>query len=164
MSPTTSSESSETAAHRQILTFQLADQVFGVDILRVREIRGWSAVTAVPETPPHVLGVLNLRGAIVPVIDLRARLGLPGMEASATTVIIVLTVIADEGRRDFGLVVDAVSDVTDLHSSDVRPTPAGLGDSNQRSVPSLATLGERMILLLDIDGMLSGEPEVALAS
>jgi purine-binding chemotaxis protein CheW len=147
-------------AHRQILTFELDAQVFGVDIMRVREIRGWSAVTAVPESPPHVLGVLNLRGAVVPVIDLRARLGAPSAAPTATTVIIVLTVIGAEGRRDFGLVVDAVSDVSDLQPSDIRQTPAGLG-GERRSVPSLATLGERMVLLLDIDGMLAGE-EVSL--
>ena len=151
-------------AHQQILTFQLDAQVFGVDILRVREIRGWSTVTAVPESPPHVLGVLNLRGAIVPVIDLRARLGLPSVDATATTVIIVLTVMVGETRRDFGLVVDAVSDVSDLQASDIQATPSGVGCGDQRSVPALATLGERMILLLDIDGMLIGDQNVALAA
>jgi purine-binding chemotaxis protein CheW len=151
-------------AHQQILTFQLANQVFGVDILRVREIRGWSTVTEMPETPAHVLGVLNLRGAVVPVIDLRTRLGLPPAEATATTVIIVLTVMVGEARRDFGLVVDAVSDVSDLQPGDIRQTPAGIGGSEQRSVPSLATLGERMILLLDIDGMLGDDKHMALAA
>ena len=159
-----SSEMNVAPAHRQILTFQLSDQVFGVDILRVREIRGWSSVTEVPETPAHVLGVLNLRGAIVPVIDLRTRLGLPGAEPTATTVIIVLTVFVGDGRRDFGLVVDAVSDVSDLQPSDIRETPAGIGGSEQRSVPALATLGERMILLLDIDGMLTEDRDIALAA
>ena len=109
-----SSETNASSA-RQVLTFQLENEIFGVDILRVREIRGWSAVTGVPETPSHVLGVLNLRGAIVPVIDLRARLGLPSIEHTATTVIIVLTVVGAAGKRDFGLVVDAVSDVSDCH-------------------------------------------------
>ncbi|WP_198683403.1 chemotaxis protein CheW [Peristeroidobacter agariperforans] len=158
-----SSDMNVAPAHQQILTFQLGEQVFGVDILRVREIRGWSAVTSVPETPAHVLGVLNLRGAVVPIIDLRARLGLPGAEATATTVIIVLTVRVGDGRRDFGLVVDAVSDVSDLQPSDIRETPAGMG-GEQRSVPTLATLGERMILLLDIDGMLVDDQHVALAA
>jgi purine-binding chemotaxis protein CheW len=151
-------------AHQQILTFQLDAQVFGVDILRVREIRGWSAVTAVPESPPYVLGVLNLRGAIVPVIDLRARLGLPSVDATTTTVIIVLTVIVGEARRDFGLVVDAVSDVSALQASDIRATPSGLGSGDQRAVPALATLGDRMVLLLDIDGMLSSDEGMALAA
>lgn len=151
-------------AHQQILTFQLGNQVFGVDILRVREIRGWSTVTEMPETPAHVLGVLNLRGAVVPVIDLRTRLGLPPAEATATTVIIVLTVLVSEARRDFGLVVDAVSDVSDLQPGDIRQTPAGIGGNEQRCVPSLATLGERMILLLDIDGMLGDDKHMALAA
>ncbi len=155
-----STASNVAATHRQILTFQLDAQVFGVDILRVREIRGWSSVTAVPEAPSHVLGVLNLRGAIVPVIDLRARLGLASVDATATTVIIVLTVFVGEARRDFGLVVDAVSDVSDLHDGDVQQTPSGARGGDNCSVPTLATLGDRMVLLLDIDGMLTGD-EVA---
>lgn len=159
-----SSATSAVPAQQQILTFHLDAQVFGVDILRVREIRGWSAVTKVPETPAHVLGVLNLRGVVVPVIDLRARLGMPSVDATTTTVIIVLTVMAGEGRRDFGLVVDAVSDVSDLRAGDIQATPAGVGNIDQPSVPSLATLGEQMILLLDIDGMLSGDKDVALAA
>lgn len=148
----------------QILTFLLDQQLFGVDILRVREIRGWTPVTAVPETPPHVLGVLNLRGAIVPVIDLRARLGWPTVAETATTVIVVLTVIGANGRRDFGLVVDAVSDVTHLSDADIQKTPSGITIGDRNSVPALATIGERMILLLDIDGMLAADEGVALAA
>jgi len=148
-----SAVASAVSVHQQILTFQLDAQVFGVDILRVREIRGWSSVTAVPEAPAYVLGVLNLRGAIIPVIDLRARLGLASVASTATTVIIVLTVMTAEGRRDYGLVVDAVSDVSDVQESDIRATPAGAGGCDGCSVPKLATLGERMVLLLDLDGM-----------
>jgi purine-binding chemotaxis protein CheW len=148
-----SATASAMSVHQQILTFQLDAQLFGVDILRVREIRGWSSVTSVPEAPAYVLGVLNLRGAIIPVIDLRARLGLASVASSATTVIIVLTVMAAEGRRDFGLVVDAVSDVSDVQENEIRATPAGAGGCDGCSVPNLATLGERMVLLLDIDGM-----------
>jgi purine-binding chemotaxis protein CheW len=150
------------AAPAQILTFHLDQQLFGVDILRVREIRGWTSVTAVPETPPHVLGVLNLRGVIVPVVDLRTRLGMPAVASTATTVIVVLTVIGRNGRRDFGLVVDAVSDVSHLSDKDVQATPSGITVGDRNSVPALATLGERMILLLDIDGMLAADETVAL--
>ena len=149
-------------APAQILTFHLDQQVFGVDILRVREIRGWTPVTAVPETPAHILGVLNLRGVIVPVIDLRTRLGLSAVAGTATTVIVVLTVIGKNGRRDFGLVVDAVSDVSHLNQSDVQATPSGITLGDRNCVPALATLGERMILLLDIDGMLAPDLGVAL--
>ncbi|GFE82676.1 chemotaxis protein CheW [Steroidobacter agaridevorans] len=156
--------SAVSAAPAQILTFHLDQQLFGVDILRVREIRGWTPVTPVPETPPHVLGVLNLRGAIVPVIDLRTRLGLPAVAGTATTVIVVLTVVGSQGRRDFGLVVDAVSDVSHLNQNDVQPTPSGITLGDRNSVPALATLGERMILLLDIDGMLAADEGVALAA
>lgn len=159
-----SSETNTTSAQRQVLTFQLESEVFGVDIMRVREIRGWSAVTAVPETPPHVLGVLNLRGVIVPVIDLRTRLSLPTIEHTATTVIIVITVVGAAGKRDFGLVVDAVSDVTDLPANAIKATPSGLGQLNRNCVPELATVGDRMLLLLDIDDMLADSMELALAS
>nr|WP_298723206.1 chemotaxis protein CheW [uncultured Steroidobacter sp.] len=156
--------SAVSAAPAQILTFQLDQQLFGVDILRVREIRGWTPVTAVPETPPHVLGVLNLRGVIVPVIDLRTRLGLHAAAGTATTVIVVVTVVGTQGRRDFGLVVDAVSDVSHLSQSDVQPTPSGITISDRNCVPALATRGECMILLLDIDGMLAADEGVALAA
>ncbi|WP_116810721.1 chemotaxis protein CheW [Steroidobacter cummioxidans] len=156
--------SAVSAAPAQILTFHLDQQVFGVDILRVREIRGLAQVTAVPETPPHVLGVLNLRGVVVPVIDLRTRLGMPAVAGTATTVIVVLTVMGTNGRRDFGLVVDAVSDVSHLNPGDVQATPSGITISDRNCVPALATLGERMILLLDIDGMLAADEGVALAA
>lgn len=157
-----SSANGGAAAPGQILTFHLDQEVFGVDIQRVREIRGWSPVTAVPETPAHVLGVLNLRGSIVPVIDLRARLGLERVTETATTVIIVLTVVGASGKRDFGLVVDAVSDVADLNAKDIRATPPGITFSDRNSVPALATLGDRMVLLLDVDGMLAGDAGVAM--
>lgn len=156
--------SAASAAPAQILTFHLDQQLFGVDILRVREIRGLAQVTTVPETPPHVLGVLNLRGVVVPVIDLRTRLGLPAVAGTATTVIVVLTVMGTNGRRDFGLVVDAVSDVSHLNQGDVQATPSGITVSDRNCVPALATLGERMILLLDIDGMLAADEGVALAA
>ena len=156
--------SAVSAAPAQILTFHLDQQLFGVDILRVREIRGLAQVTAVPETPPHVLGVLNLRGVVVPVIDLRTRLGMPAVAGTATTVIVVLTVMGANGRRDFGLVVDAVSDVSHLNQGDVQATPSGITVSDRNCVPALATLGERMILLLDIDGMLAADEGVALAA
>ncbi|HWK51903.1 MAG TPA: chemotaxis protein CheW [Steroidobacter sp.] len=156
--------SAASAAPAQILTFHLDQQLFGVDILRVREIRGLAQVTAVPETPPHVLGVLNLRGVVVPVIDLRTRLGMPAVAGTATTVIVVLTVMGANGRRDFGLVVDAVSDVSHLNQGDVQATPSGITVSDRNCVPALATLGERMILLLDIDGMLAADEGVALAA
>src|ERR1700738_1369287 len=89
---------------RQILTFVLGNETYGVDILRVQEIRGWSAVTKIPHAPPHVLGVLNLRGSIVPIVDLRMRFALDTAEYTTVTVIIVVSVKSAAGRRDFGVV------------------------------------------------------------
>ena len=93
------------------------------DILRVQEIRGWSPVTRIPQAPAHVLGVLNLRGSIVPIVDLRMRFNLQRAEYTPLTVIIVLSVESPLGRRDFGVVVDGVSDVIDVAAGDVKPAP-----------------------------------------
>src|SRR5690348_10894150 len=105
----------------QVLTFTLGSETYGVDILRVQEIRGWTPVTRIPQTPPHVLGVLNLRGSIVPIVDLRMRFNLERAEYTAITVIIVLSVESAVGRRDFGVVVDGVSDVVDINTADIKP-------------------------------------------
>jgi purine-binding chemotaxis protein CheW len=102
------------SASKQVLTFTLGDETYGVDILRVQEIRGWAPVTRIPQAQAHVLGVLNLRGSIVPIVDLRMRFSLPRAEYTPLTVIIVLSVESPQGRRDFGLVVDGVSDVIDV--------------------------------------------------
>ncbi|HEY8535918.1 MAG TPA: chemotaxis protein CheW, partial [Vicinamibacterales bacterium] len=95
----------------QVLTFILGNESYGVDILRVQEIRGWSTVTKIPHAPAYVLGVLNLRGSIVPIVDLRMRFNLDRAEYTAVTVIIVLSVNSPAGRREIGVVVDGVSDV-----------------------------------------------------
>src|SRR3954467_9302872 len=119
---TTRANGAEAAAgSQQVLTFVLGNETYGVDILRVQEIRGWSAVTKIPHAPAHVLGVLNLRGSIVPIVDLRMRFSLDRAEYTSVTVIIVLSVQSGAGRRDFGVVVDGVSDVVDVDASAVKP-------------------------------------------
>jgi purine-binding chemotaxis protein CheW len=142
---------------RQVLTFILGNETYGVDILRVQEIRGWSAVTKIPQAPMHVLGVLNLRGSIVPIVDLRMRLSLERAEYTAVTVIIVLSVVTETSRRDFGVVVDGVSDVVDVNESAVRPPP----DLGARTVTDyirgLVPVAERMVVLLDIDRLIGSE-------
>src|ERR1700759_3356845 len=107
----------------KVLTFELGRETYGVDILRVREIRGWTAVTKIPHAPPHVLGVLNLRGSIVPVVDLRMRFELERAEYTKVTVIIVLSVHSSVGRREVGVVVDGVSDVVDISADDTHQAP-----------------------------------------
>src|ERR1700745_1681106 len=98
----TSAQSPGAPASQQVLTFVLGSETYGVDILRVQEIRGWSSVTKIPHAPPHVLGVLNLRGSIVPIVDLRMRFSLDRAEYTAVTVIIVVSVASAAGRRDLG--------------------------------------------------------------
>ena len=137
--------------------FVLGGETYGVDILRVQEIRGWSAVTKIPRSPPHVLGVLNLRGAIVPIVDLRTRFNLERAEYTAVTVIVVLSILSGTSRRDFGVVVDGDSDVEDVKASDVRPPPEFGASAETSYVRGLVTIAERMVVLLDIDRLIGDE-------
>lgn len=140
----------------EYLTFHLADEEYGVDILRVQEIRGWEHVTDIPNSPAYVKGVLNLRGAIVPVIDLRIRFNLPVTEYTPTTVVVVLSVISNAGGREriMGVVVDAISDVVNARLSDVQATPEFDSSIEIEYIQSLATSGENMLMLVDVDKLL----------
>ena len=144
-------------AMSQVLTFVLGEETYGVDILRVQEIRGWSAVTKIPNSPPHVLGVLNLRGSIVPIVDLRKRFNLAQAEYTPVTVIIVLTVRSEAGRRDFGVVVDGVSDVVDVDTAAVKPTPDLGSRAATDHISGLVSIAERMVVLLDIDRLIGSQ-------
>src|SRR6187551_2211098 len=110
----TQAETATGAERGQMLTFRLGAETYGVDILRVKEIRGWSPVTRIPQSPPHMLGVLNLRGAIVPIVDLRVRFAMQSAEFNAVTVVIVLSLRTADGERECGIVVDSVRDVVDI--------------------------------------------------
>lgn len=142
---------------QQVLTFLLGKETYGVDILKVQEIRGWSSVTRIPQAPPHVLGVLNLRGSVVPIVDLRMRFALPEAAYNALTVIIVLSVAAAAGRRDFGVVVDGVSDVVDLDAGAIKPTPELGAKVDTDFLRGLASLGDAMVMLLDIDRLIGSD-------
>ncbi|MGH8176126.1 MAG: chemotaxis protein CheW [Steroidobacter sp.] len=146
-----------TPGSHQVLTFTLGDETYGVDILRVQEIRGWSPVTRIPQAPGHVLGVLNLRGSIVPIVDLRMRFNLERAEYTPLTVIIVLSVESSTGRRDFGLVVDGVSDVIDVGANDVKPAPDMGEHVSTEFIEGLAAVSGRMVMLLDIDQLIGGD-------
>jgi purine-binding chemotaxis protein CheW len=141
----------------QVLTFVLGNETYGVDILRVQEIRGWSAVTKIPHAPPHVLGVLNLRGSIVPIVDLRMRFALDRAEYTAITVIIVVSVISAAGRRDFGVVVDGVSDVVDVDTADVKAAPELGSKAATDYIRGLVPIADRMVVLLDIDRLIGSD-------
>ncbi|MCP4289875.1 MAG: chemotaxis protein CheW [Gammaproteobacteria bacterium] len=141
----------------QYLSFSLDCEEYGVDILRVQEIREWQHVRTLPDTPGYVKGVLDLRGIIVPIIDLRSRFNMDNVEYTATTVIIVLVVMTDDKQLMVGVVVDSVSDVLDIPAREIRSAPE-LGDGiNTRYMNGMVTLDERMVILLDVDRMLSPE-------
>jgi purine-binding chemotaxis protein CheW len=145
------------AGSHQVLTFTLGAETYGVDILRVQEIRGFSPVTRIPQAPAHVLGVLNLRGSIVPIVDLRMRFTLERAEYTPLTVIIVLSVESVSGRRDFGVVVDGVSDVINVPVADIKPAPELGAHVSTEFIEGLAAVADNMIMLLDIDHLIGGD-------
>jgi len=124
-------DKSATKTSEQYLTFMLAGEEYGVDILRVQEIKGWDKVTRIPHSPDYVLGVINLRGAVVPIVDLRRRFGLETIEFGPTTVIIVMRVAGARNERTVGVVVDAVSEVLHVPAHTLRPAPE-LGDGGAK--------------------------------
>ena len=148
-----------TADLNQFLTFTLGAEEYGIEILKVQEIKGYSAITHIPNAPPHVKGVMNLRGTVVPVVDLRTKFSMDAVEYTKFTVIIVVMV----GQKIAGLVVDAVSDVLNIAASDVRPAPDLGARCDTRFISGVVSIGEKLAVLLDIDKLLTDE-EVATAA
>lgn len=137
----------------QYLTFTLGAEEYGVEILKVQEIKGYSQVTPIPNTPPYVKGVMNLRGSIIPVVDLRSKLSMDETAYNQFTVIIVIRV----GPKTVGLVVDAVSDVLNIPTQDVQATPDFGAQVDARFISGMAKAGEKLVVLLDIDKVLGSE-------
>ncbi len=135
----------------QFLTFQLGEELYGVDILRVQEIKGYTAVTKIPNTPSHIKGVLNLRGTIVPIVELRTKFGMPTIEYTMFTVIVVVVV----KEKIMGLVVDAVSDVLNIDKKDIQPPPQFGAKVDVSFLNGIGKSGEKLIALLDMDKLLS---------
>lgn len=140
---------------QQFLTFILGDEEYGVDILRVQEIKGWDAVTQVPNTPKYIRGVINLRGTIVPIIDLRIRFNMEQLAYGPTTVVIVLKVMSGDSSRIMGIVVDGVSDVYNMKKDQIKPAPDFGNGIDASFVKGLATVEEKMVIIIDIDFMLN---------
>jgi purine-binding chemotaxis protein CheW len=134
----------------QVLTFALGGEEYGVAILNVQEIKGFSPITPIPNTPPYVKGVMNLRGTIVPVLDLRLRLGMPPAAYGPFTVIVVLAV----GTRVVGAIVDAVSDVLTIPDARIQPTPSFGTAVDVRFIAGIAQADEKLVVLLDVEAML----------
>jgi purine-binding chemotaxis protein CheW len=135
----------------QFLTFQLGDELYGVDILRVQEIKGYTTVTKIPNTPPHIKGVLNLRGTIVPIVELRTKFGMPTIDYTMFTVIVVVVV----KEKIMGLVVDAVSDVLNIDKKDIQPPPQFGAKVDVSFLNGIGKSNDKLIALLDMDRLLS---------
>jgi purine-binding chemotaxis protein CheW len=140
-----------TADIQQYLSFALGEEQYGIEILRVQEIKGYSGITPIPNTPPHIRGVMNLRGTVIPVVDLRAKFRMETRAYDKFTVIIVVTV----GARIIGLVVDAVSDVLDISKTDIRPAPELGCREDTLFISGMVHVGERLVVLLDIATLLA---------
>jgi len=139
---------------REFLTFTLGAEEYAIDILKVQEIRGYEPPTAIANMPPFIKGVINLRGVIVPIIDLRIKFGVGKAEYTPFTVVIVLSL----GKRIVGIVVDGVSDVATLNAEQIRPAPDFSASVDTRYIEGLGTLDSRMLIVVDIHRlMLSSE-------
>ena len=141
----------------QYLTFTLGAEHYGMDILVVKEIRGWELPARIPNSPHYVKGVTNLRGTIVPIIDLRQQFDVGEVSYSPTTVVIVLTLANDRVNRTMGFVVDAVSDVLNAEESDIRTNPSFSGSVPSTYVDGLVNVGENVVTLLNVESLLNLE-------
>lgn len=136
---------------QQYLTFKLAGEEYGIDILTVQEIRGFERATRIPKTPDYLLGVINLRGAVVPIVDLRVRFQLEDTSVSNNTVIILVKIAGAHHHRTIGMVVDAVSDVHLISPDELGGVPNLSGALAGDFITGIATKNEKMIILLDVD-------------
>jgi purine-binding chemotaxis protein CheW len=151
-------EVSNAPVSRELIAFRIGEQEFCVDIMSVREIRGWTPATPLPRAPGYMKGVINLRGAVLPIIDLGARFGLQTSEPTARHVIMV----AHVGGRMVGLLVDAVSDIIQLTDEAVQPTPDVASEYVKTFVKGLFALEGRMISLIELDRIIpEAEAEAA---
>ena len=147
------------AAAAQFLTFSLGQEEYGIELLKVQEIKGFSAITPIPNTPSHIKGVINLRGAVIPIVDLRIRFGMEAIEYTQFHVIIVINV----GTKVMGLLVDAVSDVLTVGADEIRPSPNFGAHADTRFISGMASTGDKVAVLLDLDTLLS-EADLAVAA
>lgn len=145
------------AEQTEFLSFRIGDSEYSVEIMSVREIRGWTRTTSLPHAPRFVRGVINLRGTVLPVVDLAMRLGLGETEPEDRNVIIVV----DVGSRVMGLRVDAVSDILSFRRDQLQPPPDVTTSSNAPFVKALTILDDRMVRLLDLEAVLPSGDEIA---
>lgn len=153
-------ETDQPQSRRQFITFRTADQEFGADIMTIREIRGWTPTTPLPHAPDYVHGVINLRGVVLPVVDLKARLGRGQSEVNPKHVIVVVKT----EERIIGLLVDAVSDILTVTSTEIQPTPELARDAQAEFVDGIAVLDQRMVTILSMErltqSLVNGQPQI----
>jgi purine-binding chemotaxis protein CheW len=154
----------EKAHHREgkYLTFTLAGEEYGIGILKVKEIIGIITITAIPQTPSHVKGVINLRGKVIPVIDLRLKFGMPPLEYTERTCIIVIEVSQKVGYILIGILVDSVSEVLNIKGADIEDTPNFGTHLNTDFILGMAKAGGAIKILLDIDRVMNADEVAAL--
>lgn len=144
----------------QFITFKVGSEEYGVDIMTVREIKGWTETAQLPNSPAYMRGVLNLRGTIVPIYDLRARFGLGQTAASKTHVVVIVAV----GKRLLGLLVDAVSDILTADAAEIRPVPSSTDQGvDQSFLTGLVNLDDRMVALLALQRLFALEADEPVA-
>jgi len=136
---------------RELLTFKLGNEEYGIDILKVQEIRGYDAVTTIANSPAFIKGVVNLRGIIVPIIDMRIKFNLSSVTYNELTVVIILNV----AKRVVGMVVDGVSDVIALSADQIKAAPEFSSSMDAQYITGLGTVDERMIIVIDIEKLMT---------
>ena len=134
---------------RELIAFRIGDQEFCVNIMSVREIRGWTPATPLPNSPSYVLGVINLRGVVLPIINLSIRLGMKPVEPEARHVIIV----AQAGAKVVGLLVEAVSDILTVNDDNIQPTPEVTSDLEKQYARGILAIDKRMICLIELGAL-----------
>ena len=143
----------QSGAYLEIVSFHLGDQEFCIDIMAIREIRGWAPVTPMPHTPPYVLGLINLRGAVIPVIDMAARLGMKMTEPSERSAIIV----TDIAGKLVGLLVEQVSDMMTIKSEALQPAPEIIPEAQRAFCRGIVALEKTMVCFLNLDTVIADE-------
>lgn len=158
--PSKSSNPQSSAGVTQVVCFRLATEEYGIDIMRAQEIIIPGAITRMPEVPDYVLGLINLRGHVIPVVDLRRRFGLAESEIQDSTRIVVVNV----GGKTIGMIVDAVTEVLRISADQMEPAPPGVSGIGHEYIRGLAKLTDKLLILLNIENVLTDEQSTALVS
>jgi purine-binding chemotaxis protein CheW len=144
-----------TAEQQQYLTFSIGEEMFAIGILSIREIIEYGSLTEVPMTPPFIRGVINLRGAVVPVVDLAVRFGRAARETTKRTCVVIIEIYSNKGTHEMGIVVDAVSEVLEIPAADIEPPPEFGARIRIDFIAGMGKVGGRFVVVLDVDKVLS---------